>query len=66
MSALEVIEQIKALPPEEKAEVVEFVHQLDVSQPISAETRYMDQASFQKAKQRVFSKHSDLLNRLAK
>ena len=29
MSALEVIEQIKALPPQEQAVVVGFVHQLE-------------------------------------
>ena len=29
MSALEIIEQIKALPPEEKAAVVQFIHQLE-------------------------------------
>ena len=29
MSALEVIEQIKALPREEQAAVVQFVHQLE-------------------------------------
>lgn len=29
MSALEVIEQIKALPPEEKAVVVDFIRKLE-------------------------------------
>jgi hypothetical protein len=66
MSAVEVIEQIKALSPDEKAEVVKFMHQLDIKGVFSPEPRYMDQISFEAAKRRVFSKHSDLLNKLAK
>ncbi|MBM3837989.1 MAG: hypothetical protein FJ398_08485 [Verrucomicrobia bacterium] len=66
MSALEIIEQIKALPLEEKVEVAKFVQQLDLKAAASTvEPRYMDEASFATAKQKVFTKHSDLLSKLA-
>ncbi len=66
MSAREVIEQIKALPPEERAEVVRFLEQLDMNTAPTTKPRYIDQASFKTAKQQVFTKHSELLNKLAK
>jgi hypothetical protein len=33
MSAVEVIEQIKGLPPEERVQVIEFVRQLETEAP---------------------------------
>jgi hypothetical protein len=66
MSALEVIEQIKALPPAEKAQVVDFVRQMEAPSEKDLETRYMDQDAFHGAKKKVFAKHAELLNRLAK
>lgn len=65
MSALEIIEQIKSLRPEEQAEVVKFVRQIEAGLPCG-EARYMDQAAFDSAKQKVFAKHSELLDKLAR
>ena len=64
-SALEIIEQIKVLPPEEKAKVVDYVRQLQVGPSAMTEVRLMDQAEFNAAKERMFSKHADLLKKLA-
>ena len=37
MSATEIIEQIKALPREEKVRVIEFVHQIETEEMTDAE-----------------------------
>jgi hypothetical protein len=59
MSAAEIIEQIKTLPAEEQAEVVKFVDSIRTGDSASREER------FQKAVDKVFSEHSELLHRLA-
>ena len=66
MSALEVIEQIRALPPAEKAQVVDFIRQMEGVPEKNPDTRYMDEDAFHGAKKKVFAKHAALLNRLAK
>ena len=66
MSALEIIEQIKALPPQEKAQVVDFVREMEADTAQKLGVRYMDKATFKDAKGKVFSKHSELLSKLAK
>lgn len=58
MSASEIIEQIKALPPEERRVVAEFIHESDRD----AQTR---EARFQRAADAVFRKHDEALRRLA-
>ena len=62
MSAAEIIEQIKFLPPEERDRVVEFVQTLG-SQPFTV--RHMDEDTFKAASDKVFEKYDDLLRRLA-
>ncbi len=66
MSALEIIEQIRALPPAEKAQVVDFIRQMEAHPEKSPEAHCMDEDAFHGAKKEVFAKHSELLNRLAK
>ncbi len=66
MSALEVIEQIKALPPEEMAQVVDFVRKMETAKIQERPVSYMAQATFKTAKKKVFAKHSQLLSKLAK
>lgn len=61
MSAAQIIEEIKALPPEEKAQVVEFVNEIR-NQP---QVQYMDEKTFAAAADAVFEKYPDLLKRLA-
>ena len=66
MSALEVIEQIKALPPAEKAQVVDFVRQMEEVPGKNPQAHCMGEDAFHSAKTKVFAKHAELLNRLAK
>jgi hypothetical protein len=65
MSALEIIDQIKVLPPEEKAKVVDYVRQLQADRSAMNEAHLMEKAEFDAAKERMFSKHSELLKKLA-
>lgn len=62
MSAVEVIEQIRALPSEERARVVEFVTK--ELPALGAES--IRKMSFEEASKEVFSEYGDLLSRLAK
>ena len=66
MSALEVIERIKALPPKEKALVVEFVHQLD-TQPSGSrkEVRFATDEEAKAAGDKVLKQHSEVFRKLA-
>lgn len=65
MSAAEIIEQIKSLPPQERDTVAEYVREASKTAPQSPEVRYMDEATFRAAKERVFEKHAELFRRLA-
>ena len=65
MSALEVIEQIKALPPAEKAQVLDFIRQMEADAENEPRKDYMDTSIFSAAKKNVFAKHSELLKKLA-
>lgn len=67
MSALEIIEQIKSLPPDEKAAVVKFVHDLEGEIPSPARTIYYaspDQAKT--AGDRVTKQYEEVFRKLAK
>ena len=65
MSAAEIIEQIKALPPQEKEVVVEFVRELQTASDHKSGASYMNDAAFDAAREKVFAKHAELLKRLA-
>ena len=62
MSAAEIIKEIKALPPQEQAQIVEFVKEMDGGQ---SAVSYMDKETFEAAADKVFTKHSELLRKLA-
>jgi hypothetical protein len=62
MTAHEVIDQIKALPDQEKAKVIDFVQALDPARPAGRE---MDQSTFDQAASRVFTRHTDLMRKLS-
>lgn len=62
MTAVEVIDQIKALPPKEQAKVIDFIQQLE-SIPPHAPT--LDPETFEKAARSVFERHGDLMRRLS-
>ena len=67
MSALEVIEQIRALPPEERAQVVDFVRQLepDSSAQVSKCIDYASPDEVKAAGDRVIEQYKNVFRRLA-
>jgi hypothetical protein len=65
MSALEMIEQIKSLPPEEPGVVAAFVENLKApASPLP--DRLANDDKFEEAANHVFENHGSLLERLAK
>jgi hypothetical protein len=60
MKANEVIDQIRALPPEKQAKVVDFIEEVKAMQRI----RHADRASFADAAQWVFDEHAELMRKL--
>jgi hypothetical protein len=64
MSAAEIIEQIKALSVEDKAKVAEFLRACS-SEQAPAALRIMEDSVFKKAADATFSKHDELLKKLA-
>ena len=66
MSAVEIIEQIKALPREERQRVVEFVRDADGNESADLPSvRYADDVAFAAVADRVFEKHDELFRKLA-
>ena len=64
MSALEIIEQIKALPLKEQAEVVDFVRKMEPSQPPKA-VQYMADEDAQAAGKKVLTQYNEVFKKLA-
>lgn len=62
MTAVEVIEQIKALPPQEKAKVIDFVQAMESDPP---SVRTLDPKTFERAARSVFERHSELMHKLS-
>lgn len=66
MSAVEVIEQIKALSPEEKARVVEFVHQLETEvSALPASVRFAAPEQAQAASREIVKQYEIVFRKLA-
>ncbi len=69
MSALEIIEQIKALPPEEKAQVADFVRNLAVEKAETPEVRktirYASSEQAKAAGHKVLSQYEEVFRRLS-
>jgi hypothetical protein len=64
MSAAEVIELIKKLPPQERAEVDNFLAETRASTQESG-TRFATDADFDRVAKQVFADNHELLRRLA-
>ena len=62
MNASEIIEQIKALPREERQVVVQFVKAFSAGDDIGAKEQTSE---FEDLVDRVFDKHANLMHRLA-
>jgi len=66
MSALEIIEQIKALPQEEQAAVVRFIHQLEAGGASPAKgIRFATPGEAQAGGDKVVRQHKDVFRKLA-
>ncbi|CAN5527332.1 hypothetical protein BH20VER1_BH20VER1_16910 [soil metagenome] len=65
MSVAELIERIKALPPDELEEVRSFVLGTEEVKAGEPEVRYASDEQFNRAADRVFENHDELLRKLA-
>ena len=61
MSATEIIDQIKALEPQERAEVLALLLEIEAAQKIGC----IGDERFDVAADRVLSPHADLMRKLA-
>jgi hypothetical protein len=61
MSAEAIIDQIKALPPGERAKVIEYVQQ----NPLPTDVRYLSDEKFNESLDRVFTEHRELMRLLS-
>ena len=62
MTARVVIEQIKALPPEEQAKVIDYLEEVKAV----GRVRTMKPEMFDESSQRVFDRHSELMQKLSR
>jgi hypothetical protein len=68
MSAREIIAQIDALPPEEKAILFDYVRRAEAKCAAicgKKEIRYATESEFERVNDEVFTKHAPLLKKLA-
>jgi hypothetical protein len=61
MTAHEVINQIKSLPPEERAKVVGFIYEMESEQS----ERTLDARTFEQSAKQVFDRHAELMHKLS-
>ena len=60
MTAQVLINQIRALPPEEQSKVLDFLEEVKSAR----QGRAMAAKTFEKSAQRVFTRHAELLRKL--
>ena len=65
MSALEIIEQIKALPQEEQAAVVQFIHQLEAGASPAKGIHFATPGQAEAAGDRVVRQYAEVFRKLA-
>jgi hypothetical protein len=61
MTAAQVIDEIKALNPQERAKVLDLLLEIEADQNI----RHADDLAFDHAADRVMDRHADLMRKLA-
>jgi hypothetical protein len=62
MTARVVIEQIKALPPEERAKVIDFLEEVRAARAMST----MKPGTFEESAKRIFDRHAELMDKLGR
>ncbi len=62
MTARVVIEQIKALPPEEQAKVIDFLEEVKAVRQV----RTVDAETFKQSTEHVFDRHAELMQKLSR
>ena len=62
MTATEIIGQIKALLPEERAKIVVFIREMEGARP----ERTMDGKTFEQSAKQVFDRHAELMQKLGR
>jgi hypothetical protein len=62
MTARVVIEQIKALSPEEQAKVIDFLEEVKLVRP----ARTMKPETFEESARRIFDRHAELMDKLSR
>lgn len=65
MSATEIIAEIQRLPKQEQEVIYEFVQQREATERAKPAIRYVDDASFGKALDRVLTNNTELFRKLA-
>ena len=65
MSAREIIEQIKALPPEEQREVARFVKDSGLEAETTSTTRFVDPERARRLSAEIFAENAELFRKLA-
>jgi hypothetical protein len=66
VSAQEIIEQIKALPANERAAVADFVRELERTPGATPTVSYIDPAAVEANMDKMFDRYDDLFRKLAK
>jgi len=61
MTARVIIEQIKALPPEEQAKVIDFLEEVKAVRAVGT----MKIEAFEESTRRVFDRHAELMRKLS-
>ena len=60
MTAAEIIDQIKALPSEERAKIVKFIYEIEGA----PSKRTMGSKAFERSANQVFDRHAELMKKL--
>ncbi len=61
MTARIVIEQIKALPPDERAKVIDVIAEVKLVQAVST----MNPRTFEESAKQIFDRHADVMDKLS-